>query len=362
MSMTKREVIKSLLAKEISERVGLFEQFWPFICENAWAEQGVPAGTDFVSRFNLDMRHASWGMVPGPRPDLVKTVEETDEWILAQDGWGAQIKLWKKKSGTPEHVAYVISSPEIWNRDFRDAALAIDMHTAFDLEKCRADYARGKANGDFTLFATLLVFEDLRRVLGDVNMLENILLEPEWIHDFNTIMTRKTIEGFEILFKEVGMPDGIHVFDDLGYTQACFASPTCHRELVLPYHKQVVSFLKDHKLPVILHTCGDFRPHLPSIVEAGFDCIQAMEAKTGMNVVTLDEQYKDKLCFMGNLDIRAFESGDRNRIREECLGKLNGMKALKAPYIFMSDHSIPPTVKVKDYEYVQELFWKNCRY
>jgi uroporphyrinogen-III decarboxylase len=79
-------------------------------------------------------------------------------------------------------------------------------------------------------------------------------------------------------------------------------------------------------------------------------------------VVTLAEQYKDTLCFMGNLDIRAMESGDRDRIKEECLGKLNGMKALRAPYIYMSDHSIPPSVAVKDYEYMLELFWENCQY
>jgi hypothetical protein len=60
--------------------------------------------------------------------------------------------------------------------------------------------------------------------------------------------------------------------------------------------------------------------------------------------------------------IRAFENGDRHRIQEECVGKLNGMKALKVPYVFMSDHAIPPSVKVADYDYAQELFWENCRY
>lgn len=358
----KRDIIKALLAKEIPERVGLFEQFWPFICENSWAEQGIAAGTDFVTQFNLDMRHTAWFITPGPRPDLARKVEETEEWIQNQDAWGAQTRLWKKKAGTPEHVSNIASSPEVWWRDFREATLALDMHTALDLEKVRKDLATAKANGEFSLYATLLVFEDLRRILGDVAMLESVLLEPEWIHDFNGIMIQKTIQGFEILFREVGLPDGIHVFDDLGYTQAPFVSPACHRELVLPYHKQVVNFLKEYKLPVFLHTCGDFRPHLPAIVEAGFDGIQAMEAKTGMNVVKLAEEYKDKLCFIGNLDIRALESGDRQRIREEWLGKLNGMKKLRAPYIFMSDHSIPPTVKVADYEFALNLYHENCRY
>ena len=87
--------------------------------------------------------------------------------------------------------------------------------------------------------------------------------------------------------------------------------------MVLPYHKQLFDFFKDHDLQVILHSCGDFRPHMEAIIESGADCIQAMEAKTGMNVLTLAERYKDRLCFMGNIDIRAIESGDRDRIRDE---------------------------------------------
>lgn len=360
--MTKREIIRTLLAKQIPERVGLHEHFWPFICENAWAEQGIPVGTDFTTRFDLDIRNLHWMVIPGPRPDLEKTLDETDEWRLNQDAWGAQMKLWKKKAGTPEHVGFTVTSPEVWKRDFRDAAAAIDMRKTMNLDELRKSYATAMAGQDFCTYASLSVFEDLRRILGDLAMLESLLLEPEWIHDFNTIMLRKCIEGYEILFREVGVPDGIHIFDDLGYTQACFASPDCHRTLVLPYHIQLVRFFKEYGLPVILHTCGDFRPHLPAIVEAGFDCLQAMEAKTGMNVLDLARNYKGKLCFMGNLDVRAFESGDRNRIREECLGKLNGMKKLKAPYIFMSDHSIPPSVKVADYEYALELYRANCRY
>ncbi len=38
------------------------------------------------------------------------------------------------------------------------------------------------------------------------------------------------------------------------------------------------------------------------------------------------------------------------------------MKALRAPYVYMSDHSIPPSVTVADYEYMLELFQANCRY
>ena len=155
-------------------------------------------------------------------------------------------------------------------------------------------------------------------------------------------------------------PDGTEAVEIAGVHRGRRV-PVLSRTMI-PYHKKLFGMFKDYKLPIIMHTCGDFRPHLDSIVEAGVDCIQALEAKTGMNVAKLAEQYKDKLCFMGNIDIRALESGDRDRIREECLGKLNGMKALRAPYSYMSDHSIPPSVSLTDYEFMLQLFWQNCHY
>ena len=360
--MTKREIIKTLLAGQLPERVGLNEHFWPYICENAWQAQGVAPGTDFVQRFNLDLRSISWFSAPAPRPDLACVVEESDEWIVRRNGWGAATKTWKHKAGTPEHVGFSITSPEIWKRDFRDAFEAINVRDHVDLPQMKRRYAQAMAGEEFVTYSSLFVFEELRGILGDVTMLEALLLEPEWIHDFCSLVTRKYMDCFELLFREVGLPDGVHIYEDLGYTAACFASPACHREMIFPYHKRLFGLFKDYRLPIILHTCGDFRPHIDSIIESGVDCIQALEAKTGMNVADLAERYKDKLCFMGNIDVRSLESGNRERIRGECLGKLNAMKKLRAPYIYMSDHSIPPSVSVSDYEYMLELFWMNCRY
>ena len=44
--MTQREIIKALLSRQIPERVGLNEHFWPFINENGWVHK--------------EWRNASW--------------------------------------------------------------------------------------------------------------------------------------------------------------------------------------------------------------------------------------------------------------------------------------------------------------
>ena len=360
--MTSREVIRTLLNKELPDRVGLQEHFWPHIIPNAWGAQGIEPGTNFQERFNLDLQSLCFFATPGPRPDLSKVVEESDEWIVRRDAWGASFKTWKHKSGTPEHVAFSVTSPDVWKADYRDAFMAIDVRNHVDLDAFRERYAEAKAGDRFVTYSGLFVFEELRKVLGDMAMLESLLLEPEWVTDFCTCVTQKCMEYFQLIFTEVGLPDGMHMYDDLGYTAAPFASPACHRELIHPHHVKLFDMFKGYDLPIILHTCGDFRPHLPCIVESGVDCIQAMEAKTGMNVLEMAKEYKNDLCFMGNINVQVLETGDREKIREECLGKLNGMKDMRAPYIYMSDHSIPPSVALADYEYMLELYKDNCKY
>jgi uroporphyrinogen decarboxylase len=218
------------------------------------------------------------------------------------------------------------------------------------------------AGDRFVTMSGIAVFEELRRILGDVAMLENMAADPAFIDDFCTCITDYHLRWWQLVLTEVGRPDGIHIYEDLGYTRGPFCSPRMHRQLILPHHRRLFGLFKDHRLPLIVHTCGDFRPHLPALAEAGADCIQALEAMTGMDVLDLARDWKDRLCFMGNLDIRPFESGDRTRIRDEVTRKLEGMKRLRAPWIFMSDHSIPPTVRREDYEYALDLYRAGCRY
>ncbi len=96
--MIRRDIIKTLLNHDVPERMGLHEHFWPFICENAWAEQGIPEGTDFTRRFDLDLESIFWLKFDGPRPDLAAVVDESDEWVVQRDGWGASTKNWKAKA------------------------------------------------------------------------------------------------------------------------------------------------------------------------------------------------------------------------------------------------------------------------
>ncbi len=64
-------------------------------------------------------------------------------------------------------------------------------------------------------------------------------------------------------------------------------------------------------MPVIMHSCGYVEPLLADMIDAGINCLQAMEVKAGMDVVKLHRLYGDKISFMGGIDIRTYSVKSR---------------------------------------------------
>jgi uroporphyrinogen decarboxylase len=150
------------------------------------------------------------------------------------------------------------------------------------------------------------------------------------------------------------------IYEDLGFANGLFASPRAMEELIFPYYKEFVDYFHSKGAQVILHSCGGVTEALPMIVETGFDCLQPMEAKAGVDVVALARKYGDKLAFMGNIDVTKLNTNDRTVVKEEVLRKLNALYDLGAGYVFHSDHSLPPDVKFDTYRYAVDLYRNFC--
>ena len=115
-------------------------------------------------------------------------------------------------------------------------------------------------------------------------------------------------------------------------------------------------------MPVIVHSCGNSTAAVPLLLEAGMNCLQPLEAKSGMDVVSLAERYGDRLMFMGNIDVRVLESGDRVAIEAEIAGKMEAMRRLGAAYCWHTDHSVTPQVSYGSYRYALEVYRAHAAY
>jgi uroporphyrinogen decarboxylase len=358
--MNSRDRIKGILARDTSyDHYGIFEHYWPETVSEAWPAQGFPADAKPFEYFDLDLRGIHVGFDATTLNEPTGVIEESDEWIISENKWGARLRNWKHHSGTPEHIGYTIQTPEDW-KPFRVKLEAGYANEQLDLDPIRAAHTEQMATEKYCVCGHYFVIETLRSALGDVGMFENMVLQPEWIHDINRTITDVTIAKFEHIFREVGKPHGIFLYEDLGFANGPFASPTMFDQIIFPYYRELVDFYHGHGLRVILHSCGGVTQLVPQLVDMGIDCLQPMEAKAGVDVLSLARLYGDRMAFMGNIDVTILNTNDRGRVREEVVGKLSALYDIDAHYVFHSDHSIPPDVNFETYRYAVDLYREFC--
>ncbi len=359
---TPRQVVDNLMRKRPAERVALRDLPWPDTLRK-WVTQGMDADeegkpADTVDHFGFDMVGVGGWFDWHAKRSFSEILEETDEWKVVRNGSGAARKWWKNKSGTPEHVDFLMTSRAVWDRDYRPHLLDVDRERV-DVEAAREQLARRRAQGLWTSYGHQFIWENMRGSMGDTTMYISLVDDPDWIHDYCRVYTDMYKTYWRILIEEAGRPDGAWLFEDLGYKDRLFCSPKTLSELIFPYYAEMVEFLHAYDLPVVLHTCGYTEPALEMIVDAGFDALNPMEVKAGNDALAFAERYAEKLTFIGGLDARILESGDRDLIRREVTGLIEGMKQRGASYVYGSDHSISTNVDYDDFKYAIDVY-REC--
>jgi len=356
-----REVIDAIIRRRPAARVGVHDSPWGDTLR-LWLTQGMPGDekgkpVNAVDHFGFDMAGAGGWFNIMPKLDASEVVEETPEWRVVRNGAGAVLKWWKNKSGTPDHIDFAMTSRQIWDRDYRPRlAGPFDRARLGDLDAARERLARRKGQGLWAFFGHMFVWEAMRASMGDYTMYMSLIEDPQWIHDFNRVYLDLYKTAYGILFDEVGLPDGIWIYEDLGYKGSLFCNPNLLEELIFPYYGELVEFFHSYDLPVVFHTCGFTEPALGLIVAAGFDALNPMEAKAGNDALRIARGYGDRLAFVGGLDARILESGDRQVIRRGVTDLVEGMKRLGASYVFGSDHSVSTLVKYDDFRFALDVY------
>jgi len=378
--MTACDNVDCLLQKERAEYIGLHDSPWSDTLR-AWVEQGYPThkvtkkveedGKEVekevdeplspVEVFDYDIAGCGGWFDTMPLKGYSEVLEESDEWIVRRNGAGAALKYWKDKSGTPEHIDFLMDSREAWERDYRPHLLEPDP-SRVNLEAAKEGLRRWRKEGKWTHFGHLFIWEEMRQSMGDYNMYQALVLDPDWIHDYNRVYTDFFKAHYKMLFDQAGLPDGVWMYEDLGYRDKLFCSPKILDELIFPYYREMIDFFHGYGLPVVLHSCGYQTEALPLIVEVGFDALNPMEVKAGCDVVEYARQYGDRLAFIGGCDARIFETNDRTVIRREVTDLMNRMKDVGARWIFASDHSISTNTRYDSYQYVVEVYRENRSY
>ena len=355
-----REAICRMMRGERADHVPLYDNPWGDTLRK-WVKQGMPTDerenpVNPTEHFGFDIVVCGGWIDWQPKRGVHEVIEETEEWRIVRNGAGALLKWWKHKSGTPEHVDFHMTSREIWEKEYRPLLVEFDPGRAGNVKTIAENLAKWRARGKWTCYGTQFIWENMRASMGDYTMYMALVTDPEWIHDFNQVYTDLYKKCFRILIEEAGKPDGVWIYEDLGYKEHLFCSPKTLERLIFPYYKEMVDFFHSYGIPVVLHSCGFQEPALPLIVQAGFDALNPMEVKAGNDIFKFAERYGDKLVFIGGLDARILESGDREIIRKGVIDFLTGMKERGARFVYGSDHSLSTNIDYEDFLYSLEVY------
>jgi uroporphyrinogen decarboxylase len=344
-TLTGKERIARVLKRRPADRIGLFEEFWDDTLAS-WKEHIDPDGMVILPNGRLLDMEKAWPF--NFTADVFfreKTVGETAETILLLDGNGALLRKHKLHVSTPEHVGFRCDR-DAWFDEFRPMLLS--MAGRIDFAGHARSMDRSKRNSSFLLCGSWNVFQVMVNLVGHENLLVAMALDPEWVKDMIRVYSELAVNLHESLFETCGPPDGLFIMEDLGYFQRTFMSQAMFREFIKPAYRRICDFAKSRKLPVLFHSCGFMEPFIPDLIDAGIDCLTAMEVKAGMDVARLFATYGDRLSFMGGIDTRVLCTNDQALIEAELQGKVLLLKSGNG-YILSSDHSIPDTVKYETY-------------
>ena len=350
--MTGKERITRILNHQKPDRIGLFEHLWGDT-HKLWTKQGhIKEGMSLDDHFGFDFL-LSWVFNTCANLDFKPVVlEETEETILTKDGSGASLRRHKLHDSTPEHVAFDVTDFDAYKRLIRPFILDRSQdHRRFQTQWYTDAKKRAAEKGRFFCWGGVNAFECMHPVCGHEHMLAGMALDPEWIATMADDYANLLIRLWDQLFEQGGLPDGIWMYEDMGFKERPFMSPQMYRDLVMPAHAKTIKWCHDRGLKVIMHSCGFIEPLLPGMVEAGIDALQVIEVKAGMDPLRIRKNFP-KLPLIGGIDVRVLTANDKNAIRKELETKVPFLK--EGGFVLHSDHSIPETVDFETYAFFVE--------
>lgn len=348
VKLTSRERVNRMFARQDQDSVPRMESFWDDTLKR-WRGEGMTGdpnedlGNDFAS--------LCWSE-PFPYRDQFVVIAEDDETQTVRDAWGQVNRYWKHRQGTPEHISFPVNEKRDWECVLKP--LLLSNPPSVDVDASRRAFARGRRSGRWCHLTGLETFEMTRHVLGDELTMITMLDDPEWFVDVSRTLTDLVIRDLDTLWNAGVQPDGLWIYGDMAYRRGLMCGPPLYRELVWPDHARMVNWAHERGLPFIYHTDGDVNGVIEDYIRAGFDCLQPLEAKAGMDVRDLCPRYGDRICFFGNVDVMVMATNDHDLIESEVRTKLDAGKA-SLGYAYHSDHSVPPSVSWETYQFVIDL-------
>lgn len=152
---------------------------------------------------------------------------------------------------------------------------------------------------------------------------------------------------------------GIWISEDLGDSSRGFFSLEHYRRYVLAPFAQLVDYVADLGVPVLLHSCGRISAFLDDLAQTRISSIHPLQRTAGMDLRTVKERYGRRFCLIGNVDSsRTLPFGTPAAVAAEAREAID-IAAPGGGYILASDHSLHDGIPIEN---IRALFRVGSEY
>ncbi|MBU0640535.1 MAG: hypothetical protein KKB50_16860 [Planctomycetes bacterium] len=158
----------------------------------------------------------------------------------------------------------------------------------------------------------------------------------------------ETIRAVFEVYCQMDAVCAIWLGDDLGHKHGLLVSPKVLEANVFPWYRRFADLAHQHGRPFLLHTCGDTRSVMSTIVEQ-----TAIDAKHSFEdaiqpVEQFYDQWNERIGVLGGVDVHLLAVGEESAIRARTLGIL-AHTADHGGYAAGSGNSIPDYIPPDSY-------------
>ncbi|MBP8108133.1 MAG: hypothetical protein KBG20_13955 [Caldilineaceae bacterium] len=360
--MTSRERVLCALNHETPDRVPIFfgtsgvTTMMPHGYDRLKAHLGIQRETQVFWRglqyVLMDEEVLAWSgsdgrpLIPGPAPStLDRDISET----AYVDGWGCR---WER----PPQGEYFdpVDSPirTATIDDLDDYAwpdLAHPSRFAGLREKAKAIQDAGYA---VVALSGVTPFEQSYMLRGVEQWMYDLAGDP----DFALALMRKITDlqkasVIKLLDEAGDFIDVLVMGDDLGSQTSTLISPKMYRQLVKPFHVELMAEIKQRtKAKIFYHSDGNIYSLLPDLIEIGVDLLNPVQVNAGDmgDTARLKREFGDRLSFCGTIDTGwVLPFGTPDDVRAEVRRRIKDL-APGGGYILASVHCIQPDVPLEN--------------
>lgn len=101
----------------------------------------------------------------------------------------------------------------------------------------------------------------------------------------------------------------------------------------------ILKVIKEINKPWVLHSDGNIEPLLPLLLPLGFQGLHPIDP-AGMDIIEIKHKYGDKICLLGNIDLRhTLTRGTLRDVQQEVMNRIYQV-APGGRYIITSANSL----------------------